>query len=153
MKTTLNTFYPFQVWATTLIGGPFLGILLNGIRRPDTFNVGYLLGGPLVIGLGGAFFSLPAFVIYYFIYRKLRDKIQSEIKLKFILCPISFVGFTATIYFFFGTVMFQPTNRDGFLMALSYGFCVLTSTFIFKIYKVESIYEPKPFSFEEKNKK
>ena len=49
--------------------------------------------------------------------------------------------------------MFQPTNRDGFLMALSYGFCVLTSTFIFKMYKVESIYEPKPFSFEEKNQK
>ena len=153
MKTRFNTFYPYQVWATTLIGGPFLGILLNGIRRPDTFNVGYLFGGPVVLGLGGAFYSLPAFVIYCFIYRKLRDKIYSEIKLKFILCPISFLGFVATIYFFFGTVLLQPGNRDGFLMALSYGFCVLISTFIFKIYKLNSIYEPQPFSFEEKNQK
>lgn len=153
MRTTFNKYYPFQVWASTLVVGPILGILLNVVRRPDSFDLGYVFGGPLALALGGAFVSLPAFAIYYLIYRGLRLKIKSDIYLKFILCPIVFAGLIATIYFLVSNVMLRPTNRAGFLLVLSYVFCALASTLFFKTYKQSSIHESETFSFEEENRK
>jgi hypothetical protein len=151
MTKTFNKYYPFQVWASTLIVGPILGILLNVLRRPDSFDFGYVFGGPFALALGGAFVSLPAFAIYYLIYRSLRLKMESDIYLKFILCPIVIAGLIATIYFLVSDVMLQSTNRDGFLLVSSYVFCAFVSTFSFKTYKQIPAHESKTFSFEEEN--
>src|SRR6476620_2303972 len=132
MHVSLNKYYPFKVWAVTLIGGPFLGILLNIVRRPDSFELSYLLAGPVLLAFGGVFVSLPAFAIYYFAYRVLREKMPSELYFKLILCPLSILGIIITVYFFVSEAMFHPSNRDGFLMILSYLFCAVIASISFK---------------------
>ncbi len=131
----MNKYYPFQVWAATLICGPFLGIILNIVRRPDSFEIGHLLADPIFLALGGAFASLPAFAFYYLSYRFLRQKVQSEFYFKLILCPVSILCLIFTVYFFVSEEMFQPSNRDGFIILLSYLFCALLAGIYFRINK------------------
>src|SRR5690606_12650275 len=146
MKAGLNKYYPFKVWAATLICGPFLGIILNIVRRPDLFELDYFLGGPWLLALGGAFVSLPAFAIYYLAYQLLRQRLRSELYFKLILCPVSIICVILTIYFLISEAMLQPSNRDGFLLTLSYLFCVLVAGISFKIFRQKD--DSKFFSFE-----
>jgi len=139
VKDSVNKYYAFKVWAATLICGSFLSIFLNIVREPESFELSYLLAGPPLLALGGAFVSLPAFAIYYCTYRILHKKIHSGIYLKFILCPLSIVGLLTTIYFFVSKDMLQPSNRDGFLFTLSYVFCVVLAGILFKIFKEEKL--------------
>jgi hypothetical protein len=138
IKTT-DKYFPFKVWATTLFCGPFLGILLNIIRRPDSLDVSFLLGGPFMLALGGVVASAPAFIIYYAVFRFLQKKVQSGGYYKLILCLIAVPGVIGTLYFMVSKEMLRPSNRDGFLLFIAYLFCVLVAGISFRIFKKKNV--------------
>jgi hypothetical protein len=129
-----NKYYPFQVWASTLLFGSFLGIWLNFIRRPDSFDIGWALVSPIVLSLLGIFASLPAFGVYYLSFLLLHQRLKSTLLLKVLLGTLSIAGTLATLYFFGSKDMLSPTNRDGFLLTESYVFVVIFSGLIFRCY-------------------
>jgi len=83
MKLTINQYYPFQVWLTSLLLSPILWMFISAM-----IGIGDLSGWPFVFLalLYGLFFSLPAWLIYYYIFRTLVRKSLSEQKLKVLLC-------------------------------------------------------------------
>ena len=134
----LNKSYPFKVWICTCICGPFLGIVFNVAYDPDIFETS-MIYGPLLLGIMAMLISLPAFIVYYFLFRFLGLKLKSEFVLKVILSLFN-CGAVILIFLISGLkTMMQPSNTDGFLFFQGTIIITLLAGFFFKAYQKQVI--------------
>lgn len=132
MQLLAAKYYPFKVWIGTLLFGSIMGIWLNFVRRPDTISFEAVLF-PVYVFLGGLIATIPAFGLYFGAYQLLqKTTAPAELK-KGILVLFSIVLILASLYLIGSEVMLQPSNRDGFILTLSYCFVSIICGFAFKL--------------------
>jgi len=133
MQLPAAKYYPFKVWIGTLLFGSIMGIWLNFVRRPDTISFEAVLLFPIYVFLGGLIATIPAFGLYYGAYQLLQKTTAPGGLKKGILVLFSIVLIVVSLYFIGSEVMLQPSNRDGFILTLSYCFVTILCGFAFKL--------------------
>ena len=133
MQLPAAKYYPYKVWISTLLFGSIMGIWLNFVRRPDTLSFEAALLHPIFLFLAGLISTLPAFGFYYGTYHLLqKTAAPGELK-KGILILVSISLILAFLYFVLGEAMLQSSNRDGYLLTISYCFVTIICGFGFKL--------------------
>jgi hypothetical protein len=123
-----NIKYPFKFWVTSiLIISPAVEIITEYIFKPEYF---YLTAtGVLQTYLAGAFgllLSLPALVVFYFVFKWLVDKELNAVLIKLILFAVYFSTLFLTSYIASGEWLW------GFIIDFSIGGII--GSLIFKVY-------------------
>lgn len=131
MKKDFRKLYPVFIWLFVTFVSPFLTWLYYLIFLPwaaDDFPdmiIGCLLIGPLCL--------LPWLVCVYLSYYLLQKILNANLLFKIVMMAIAVILFLTAILVQFGSVVLQPSNRDGFGFAMSYLFCVIIATLIMPI--------------------
>ena len=123
----MNENYPLQHWLTTLLFAPFLPSIYESIVGPISGEINGLLDIYLISVVFSFVFSLPTFVIYYFVFWSLSKRNISPIAMKFILIILTVIGIISTILLIGGYL--APTA------ILAYSLATIVSGCISKIKK------------------
>jgi len=121
----VNKRYPLLLWVTTLVIAPISLIIYDSIE----YGKGSIKNDlPLiyVFFLFGAFFSLPVFIIVYFLFKYLTDKIISGFLIKVILNVFCLISICVTFALIKGSAAEIST--------LIYSGTVIVSSIFYKVY-------------------
>jgi len=129
MMMTINKFYPFLVWATTLLIGPFLSATVESFyfRVKEAFSDLTLVPIYWIFSL---ILSLPVLVIYCIIFYELGNKVAAN-KLRLILNIICIIGICITFTVIKGTMAVD--------FAIAYSISTIIASLFFRIMKKEGI--------------
>lgn len=138
--------FPFKVWLTTILVAPLLAVFILGIRFQ---NFEYAMPIILVAMAYGCLFSLPALLIYWFVYRKLLTRQLKTISSRLIL---SIVGMISVYISFclFNIQFLSFSSFDVMIWPHTYAAVLIVATFLihFESGKVSSEMPDDPVTTE-----
>ncbi len=128
--------YIFRVWASTIISAPILMMFLTAIlmaKQGNKLDLGAF--GFIAFSIGyGFLFSIPAFLIMYFLFFPLSKRFRKAFHLKLIstLIGITCIGFT--FYLLYGGDAYNLNgNYAALTFSVAYTFCFTIFGFLFPI--------------------
>ena len=100
----MNRNYLFKHWLTTLILAPFMAAFYEFLTNTTKGQINGLLEGYATIFIFSFFFSLPTFLIYYFVFSFLIKQNTNPSLTKVILISLTVIGIAATIFIIGGSM-------------------------------------------------
>ena len=127
-----NNWYPLQVWFLTIvIIAPLETIIYNRFFTENIAPLADRYTWIILLVSFGLFFSFPVLIIYYLLFSLLIKKKIRPLVIKFILYLFSITG----IYLTFALIHGSMVN----LLSMIYSASVILPSFIFKIYRDNTI--------------
>jgi hypothetical protein len=124
IAVSMNKFYPFQLWLTTLGIGPILYVLygLLSSNQNEASEIFALYPLFLIIGL---IYSIPLFLIFYIFFRLFAQLIPSSLAIKAIADILLVIGVFITFKVISGS--------EALNLSIAYSFGIIMSSTFFKI--------------------
>jgi len=132
MSNDTNISYPLKVWLTSLL----LASLLFGIAtflgtEFGKFDIG-IFELILFVFFYSLLFSLPTFLVYFLLYRKLT--FTSNFKKKAFFSMIAIAGMALTIFILFGSGGYNVhQDFSGISFSIIYSVSILISSFLYRL--------------------
>ena len=120
----MNKFYPFEHWVVTILIGPLLLVPYELIRSSYQDAIGALEMFLLYL-VFGLVYSLPDLIAYYFAYKTIIKRLNSERLIKTILNCIAIIGVVLTFLLIRGSLAVT--------LAIAYSIAVVISSLFPKL--------------------
>ncbi len=128
-KVRLNKNYPWEVWGATIIAAPlFISFfLLSGTTSDEVFTLFYFF---IYLLTTGAFFLIPAIILYWLAFRKLGKKQWTPIKLKLVLWAVA-QAFMLITFLVVTWDSLSPFELDTLMYPMAYSLTLLACSLVF----------------------
>lgn len=126
---TINKYYPFQVWITSILVTPLLFAFYLIIQEDASISDVWILI-PLFISFS-SLPSLPILLVTYLVFRFIESDTMNTWKMKLILATIASSG----AFFIISLLFTGDQNGNPFDLSILYTLGILLSSFLFGIKK------------------